>query len=144
MEFVPSRSQAHLIVASIRILTHQTKRPPTPDEIAEQIDFAREHVLHILRGLEARKIVRTIENPFDVRIDIADYRAIEELPEEATGPDMGREIEDFHKKAEDRQRKIEQMMRESDPESSTRKKAKQIEKEFQRFRSQKGRSPFKK
>lgn len=144
MEFVPSRSQGHLIVASIRVLTHQKQRPPTPEEIAEQIGYGREVLLHVVRGLEARGIVRSIENPFDVRIDISDHHAIEELPEEAKGPDMGQEIEDFHKKAEDRQKKIEQMMRENDPESRTREKTKEVEKEFERFRSQKGRSPFSK
>ena len=107
MEFVPSRAQGHLIVASIRVLSHLTKRPPTGEEIAGQLGLSRELVFHILRGLEARAIVRSIENPFDVRIDIKDHKAIEELPEKAKGPDMGREIKDFHKKTEDRQKKIE-------------------------------------
>ena len=142
MEFVPGRDQGHLIVAAIRVLSHVQNRPPTGGEIAGQLGLSRELVLHIIRGLEQRGIVRSIENPFDVRIDIADYRAIEELPEKATGPDMGREIEDFHKKSEARQKKIEQMMRDSDPETRARKKTAAIEKEFRHFRKKKGSSPF--
>lgn len=144
MEFVPSRAQGHLIAASIRVLSHLTKRPPTGEEIAEQLKLSRELVFHIIRGLEARGIVRSIENPFDVRIDIADHEEIDKLPVESEGPDMGQEIKDFHKKTEDRQKKIEKMMRDSDPEKESRKKAAAIEKEFKQFKKKRGSSPFKK
>jgi DNA-directed RNA polymerase specialized sigma subunit len=137
MEFVPARSQGHLIAAAIRVLTHRRKRPPTPQEIAEILGLSRELVLHIARGLEARGILRSIETPFEVRMDLEDYRAIEQLPEESTGPDMGREIEDFHRKSEDRQKEIERMMHDSDPERKAREKRSQIEEEFKRFRSKK-------
>ncbi len=143
MEFVPARGQGHLIVAAIRVLTYRRKRPPTPEEIAELLGLSRELVLHIARGLEARGILRPIETPFEVRMDLENYRAIEDLPEESTGPDMGKEIESFHKKVEDRQKAIERMMQESDPERKTREKSSQIEEEFRRFRSKKGpRTPF--
>jgi len=142
MEFVPSRAQGHLIVASIRVLSHLRKRPPTPEEIAEQLELSREQVLHVLRGLEERGIVRSIENPFDVRIDVADHKAIEKLPMRVKGPDMGREIEDFHKRTEDRQKRIEEMLRDGDPEGKSRKKTAEIEKEFKLFRKKKGASPF--
>ena len=144
MEFVPSRAQGHLVVASIRVLSHLRKRPPTAEEIAEQLGLSREQVLHLLRGLEERRIVRSIENPFDVRIDVAEYKAIEELPEEAIGPDIGREIEDFHKKTEERQKRIEQMLRDGDPDARSREKTAAIEKEFRQFRKKKGSSPFNK
>jgi DNA-binding MarR family transcriptional regulator len=133
MEFVPAQGQGHLIVAAIRVLTHLGKRPPTEEEIAAHLGISREIALHILRGLEARGIVRTLKNPFDVRYDIADHRLIESLPLEAKGPDMGREIEDFHKKSEDRQKQIEQMMRDADPERKNREKVSKIEEEFRRF-----------
>jgi DNA-directed RNA polymerase specialized sigma subunit len=143
MDFVPSKSQGHLIAAAIRVLTHRRKRPPTPEEIAEILDISRELVLHVARGLEARGILRSIETPFEVRLDLENYKAIEELPEESTGPDMGREIEDFHRKSEDRQKAIEKMMRESDPERKTREKSSRIEEEFRRFRSKRGpNAPF--
>jgi len=143
MDFVPSRAQGHLLAASIRVLSHQKNRPPTAAEISDLLGLGRELVLHILRGLERGGVVRGIENPFALRFDIADHLAVEKLPEVSTGPDMGREIEDFHKKTEDRQKRIDRMMRESDPEVEARKKAAAIEKEFQRFRSKKGNSPFK-
>ena len=143
MDFVPSKSQGHLIAAAIRVLTHRRKRPPTPEEIAELLGLSRELVLHIARGLEARGILRSIETPFEVRMDLENYQAIEELPEESTGPDMGKEIETFHKKTEDRQKAIEQMMHESDPERKAREKSSQIEEEFRRFRSKRApRTPF--
>jgi hypothetical protein len=133
MEFVPAQSQGHLIVAAIRVLTHLGERPPTEEGIAAHLGISREIALHILRGLEARGIVRPLKSPFDVRYDIGDHRLIESLPLEVEGPDMGREIEDFHKKSEDRQRKIEQMMRDADPERKTREKVSKIEEEFRRF-----------
>ncbi|MBD3160853.1 MAG: hypothetical protein GF346_01735 [Candidatus Eisenbacteria bacterium] len=142
MEFVPSRGQGHLIVASIRVLSHVLNRPPTAAEIAEQLRLSRELVLHILRGLGKRAIVREIENPFDVRFVLDDPAGLEKLPIEAKGPDMGREIDEFHQKAVERQKQIERMMQENDPESKTRKKAATIEEEFKKFRRQKGRSPF--
>lgn len=143
MEFVPARSQGHLIAAAIRVLSHRSKRPPTAEEMADLLGYSRELVLHIVRGLEARGILRSIETPFEVRIDIEDHRAIEDLPEEATGPDMGREIEDFHKKTEDRQKAIERLMRDSDPERRAREKSTQMEEEFRRFRAKKApQTPF--
>lgn len=143
MEFVPARAQGHLIVAAIRILSHQRKRPPTAEEIADTLGLSREIALHILRGLEARDIVRAIETPFEVRFDIEKHRAVEDLPLDSTGPDLGREIEDFHKKAEDRQKEIERMMRDADPDRAAREKAAKIEEEFKRFRGRRGASsPF--
>jgi hypothetical protein len=143
MEFVPARAQGHLIVAAIRVLSHQRKRPPTAGEIAELLNSSREIALHLLRGLEARGIVRAIETPFEVRFDIENHKAVEELPLDASGPDLGREIEDFHKKTEDRQKKIEKMMRDADPERTAREKAAKIEEEFRRFRGRRAAaSPF--
>lgn len=133
MEFVPGRGQGHLIVAAIRVLTHLGRRPPTEEEIAAHLGISREIALHILRGLEAKAIVQTIKNPFDVRYDVGDYERLEDLPVQATGPDLGHEIEDFHRKSEDRQKRIEQMMRDADPERKTREKVSKIEEEFRRF-----------
>ena len=137
MDFVPSRDQGHLIVAAIRVETHRRNKPPTPEEVAELLGFSREIVLHLIRGLEARGILRSIESPFDVRIDIADYALVEALPVESQGPDMGREIEDFHKRSEDRQKRIEQMLRDGDPERLNREKVSRMEEEFRRFRKKK-------
>jgi DNA-binding MarR family transcriptional regulator len=133
MDFVPGQAQGHLIVAAIRVLTYLGKRPPTEEEIARHLGISREIVLHILRGLEGPGIVQVIKSPFEVRYDIGDHKLIERLPAESKGPDMGREIEDFHKKAEDRQRQIEQMMRDADPDLKTREKVSKIEEEFRRF-----------
>ncbi|MBM3286908.1 MAG: Rrf2 family transcriptional regulator [Candidatus Eisenbacteria bacterium] len=134
MEFTPSRSQGHLIVAAVRILAHQRKRPPATEEIAELLGISRELVLHILRGLESRGIVRSIETPFEIRIDIEDHTLLEGLPEKQEGPDVRREIEDFQRKAGDRQKKIERMMREGDPARKTRESVSKIEREFREFR----------
>jgi hypothetical protein len=142
LDFTPSRAQGHLIVAGIRVLQHLGKRPPTPEEIAQHLELSAEVVLHILRGLEARRAIRFIETPFELRVDVLDHGALDALPLEATGADMGREIEDFHRKTEDRQRAIERMMREADPEQKAREKASKIEEEFRRFRDRKSRSPF--
>lgn len=143
MEFVPARDQAHLIAAAIRVLLHRHNRPPTPEEISDILSLSREIVLHIVRGMEARGILRSIETPFEIRIDIDDHLGIEKLPLESKGPDMGREIEDFHRRSEDRQKRIERMMRENDPEAETRRKVSEIEAEFRRFKKKKGGdSPF--
>jgi DNA-directed RNA polymerase specialized sigma subunit len=135
MEFVPSQAQGHLIAAAIRVLSHIHKRPPTEGEIADLLGISREVTLHILRGLETRGIVRPLKNPFDVRYDLDDHLLLEELPAKAEGPDMGKEIEDFHRKTEDRQKAIERMMRESDPERKVRDKVSKIEEDFRRFRT---------
>lgn len=125
------------------MLAHRHNRPPTPEEIADLLSLSREIVLHIVRGMEAKGIVRSIETPFELRIDIEDHLAIEKLPIESKGPDMGREIEDFHRRTEDRQKRIERMMRENDPESETRRKVSDIEAEFLKFKKGKGGgSPF--
>ncbi len=143
MEFVPARAQGHLMVAAIRVLAHQRNRPPAAEEIADLLGLSREIVLHILRGLERRGIVRPVQTPFEVRFDIEDHALLDDLPVDAQGPDMGREIEDFHKKSEDRQKRIERMMRETDPEDKSREKVSRIEEEFRKFKTKRSPgSPF--
>lgn len=143
MEFVPSRSEGQLMTAAIRVLSHREKRPPTPQEIAELLRLSQEITLHVLRGLEARGIVRSMTTPFEVRVTIEDESGVAELPVVSTGPDMGHEIEDFHRKAEDRQKRIERMMRDADPEKASREKVSKMEEEFRRFRKdRRASSPF--
>ncbi|MDP6460528.1 MAG: hypothetical protein QGH59_02025, partial [Gemmatimonadota bacterium] len=120
MEITITREVGHAQVAAVRLLVWLRKRPPTLEEVAEALESKVEITGHRLRALEARGILRMVETPFETHVHLADHLALEELPEEDTGPGLADEVEAFQKRQEE---KSEEFMRifEEDEEGAERK-----------------------
>lgn len=100
-------SQAHLLVAAIRVYEHLNSRPPTVEDACRTIGFSAEQGHFICRKLQDLEIIRAVEGSYGTRLFINDHLKIEELPR--CEPES--KLEDDLKKFQDNQkafsRKIE-------------------------------------
>lgn len=72
--------EAHLLVAATRILTHKNGGPPTLAEICELLRFSSETAHALCRRLEKNGAIELVEDPFSLRLVVANHLALEELP----------------------------------------------------------------
>lgn len=142
MEHAPSRSQAHVVVAAVRVLTHKLNRPPSIEEIAELLGYSNEITGHLVRVLEARAIVHTIKSPFDVRVEIHEHLKIEELPIEDTGPGLQDEVDEFHKRFQQKQEALQNLFDSGELEAKKKKRLAGLEDELKTFKTPRLPSPF--
>lgn len=137
----PSQTQAHLMIAAIRVLQHQAQRPPSVEEIATLLGFSKEYVGHLLRALDAEGIVHTIQSPFDQRFEVKNHQKIELLPTEDRGPGFKDEVEAFHKEFEEKQKKLQDLFDRDEQGERQREKFQKLDEELNRFKSPR-RNPF--
>ena len=85
----------HLIVAVIRLHTHQKGTPPTPDQVAEALCTTSEKVLHVVHKMEEAGAVRVVSGSYGTKLVLADHREIEQLEGVDVTPEIDDEIEAF-------------------------------------------------
>jgi DNA-binding transcriptional regulator GbsR (MarR family) len=141
MEHAPPRGQAHLIVAAVRVLVHKTGRPPAIEEVAELVGWSKELVGHLVRGLESKGILASIKSPFDLRVEVADYVKIEELPLEDTGPGLKDEVEEFHERFRKKQEELQNLFDSNEMEERKKKRHAGLDDELEKFKAPKW-NPF--
>jgi DNA-binding transcriptional regulator GbsR (MarR family) len=137
----PSQSEAHLMVAAIRVLQHQSQRPPSVEEIAALLQLSKEFVGHLLRALDGEGIVHTIQSPFDQRFEVKNHQKVELLPEEDKGPGFKDEVDAFHKEFEEKQKKLQDLFDSGEQDERQRKRFEKLDNELNRFKSPR-RNPF--
>lgn len=142
MEQIPSRSKAHLIVAAVRVLEYRLDRPPSVEEIGELLDLSREVAGHLVRALESRGIVSTIKGPFDLRVTVADYVRLEELPLEESGVGFKNEVDEFHKRFEEKNRKLQNLFDTGAQEEQQKERFSDLETELKKFKGPRMSNPF--
>ncbi|UCE02300.1 MAG: hypothetical protein JSW67_13780 [Candidatus Latescibacterota bacterium] len=138
----PSRSQAHLLVAAIRVLEHQLQRPPSVAEIGEMLQFSKEYTGHLVRALEPHGIVHAITGPFEQRVEIRDHTKIEELPAEEQGPGFKDEVDEFHRQFEEKQKKLQNLFDTDELQQRQRKRFQGLDEELRQFKTPRHSNPF--
>ena len=137
----PSYEDGHLVVAAARVLAHRANKPPTPEQIAELLglppDFAR--TLVVTLGDEG--ILRVVENPFEMRVEVADYAKLEDLPREADGPTMRDELDTFIQKKHDEYEATKKMLSVDEIEKKQKAKLSKLEDEMKKMNGPNS-SPF--
>ena len=138
----PSRHDAHLLVAAIRVLEHVEQHPPTEQEIAVLLRWHVDRVRVVAHGLDSLGAVAAIKSPFDVRYKVGDHSLVDTLDDEGVDDSISREIHEFEQRSKSDQEKIERMFgtmpsRER-PEEATRG----LDAEFGEFSRRKPRDPF--
>ena len=73
-------TQAHLMVAAIRVFEHKNSRPPTIGDLCQTIDFSIEKGNFISRKLEELDIIEAVEGSYGPRLFVRDFLNIENLP----------------------------------------------------------------
>lgn len=142
MSHMPPRSQAHLLVAAVRVLAHKTGRPPSVEEVGELLGWSREFAGHLSRMLEAQGILQALTSPFDVRLEVADHLAIEKLPLEDTGPALRDEVEAFHEQFKKKQEELQNLFDSGDQEKRKQERLANLENELRDFKNPKRFNPF--
>jgi len=97
-------SQAHLMVAAIRVYEHVNSRPPTIDDLCQAINFSVEKGGFICRKLEELDIIEAVEGSYGTRLFVRDYLKIEDIPR----GDPGNSFEDELKKFQDNRKAFSQ------------------------------------
>lgn len=142
MDSKPSQQQAHLLVAGVRVLEYQQKRPPSVDELARLLQMSHEVAGHQVRVLESLEILQTIKSPFDLLVELKDHHKIEDLPLEESGPGFKDEVEDFHRQFEEKQKKLQNLFDSGDQEKRQQERFADLDSELDEFRSPKRSNPF--
>ena len=84
-------SQAHLMVAAIRVFEHNSSRPPNVEELCRTINFSIEKGNFICHKLEELDIIEAVEGSYGTRLFVRDHLKIEDIPRGE--PDSGFEDE---------------------------------------------------
>lgn len=142
MSHTPPRSQGHLLVAAVRVLAHKTGRPPSVEEAAELLGWSRELTGHLSRLLEAQGILQALTSPFDVRLEVADYLALEKLPVEDNGPALRDEVEAFHEQFKKKQEELQNLFDAGELEKRKKERLEGMESELRDFKAPKRFNPF--
>ena len=89
-------TEAHLIVAAIRVLQHTNSSLPRIEEICTMLSISDEAGHSACRRLAKLGIVEILEDPFSIKLSVANHLAIETIPKGAPQEKgLAREIEKF-------------------------------------------------
>jgi len=106
MEELSLYKKAHLIVAAIRVLSHQNSRAPSVDDICHCLDASAEHTHMMCRRLEEKNIIEAVESVDGVRLFVQNHEAIEQLEDDLPKSGIEDELEQFKKDQLQRDKKI--------------------------------------
>ncbi|MBW2574175.1 MAG: hypothetical protein JRC88_01595 [Deltaproteobacteria bacterium] len=100
-------SDAHLVVAAIRVLTHRNSTPPSMDEVCQIISFSLERGNLICKKLKEIGIVDVVEGGFGTRFFIKNHLKIEEISRDKKEDKLGEALKEFQNSKKDFTREIE-------------------------------------
>lgn len=95
------------MVSAIRILEHQTGKPPTVEDVCGMLMLSLEQGNLLCKRLHDAGVISREEGAFGVRLMVEDHLKIESLPKEAVGPSLQEEVARFRKTQQSAQEKIE-------------------------------------
>jgi hypothetical protein len=100
-------SQAHLMVAAIRVYEHLNSRPPTVDDVCRVINFSMEQGYFICRKLQEIDIIKAVEGSYGTRLFISDHLKLEDLPRDEPENKLEEDLKKFQDSQKAFSRKIE-------------------------------------
>jgi len=100
-------SNAHLVVAAIRIFTHKNSRHPSVDEICRTLSFSLEQGNRICNKLRDMEIIDVVEGAFENHIFIKNHLKIEEISRDKKEDKFEEALKKFQDSKKDFSKKIE-------------------------------------
>ena len=100
-------SNAHLVVAAIRVLAHKNASPPTIDEVCRTISFHLEQGNFICKKLKEMGILDVVEGAYGTRLFIKNHLKIEEIPKGEKDGSLKEDLKKFQDSKKDFTQKIE-------------------------------------
>ncbi|TYT74332.1 hypothetical protein [Desulfobotulus mexicanus] len=99
---------AHLLVAAIRVCTHQKNGiPPAITDISSILKMSAEEILILIRQMEKAGIIECIDQAGTSRYFIEDMQALETLPKHREEKAIQAEIESFKNSRQKKNMEIE-------------------------------------
>ncbi len=100
-------SDAHLVVAAIRILEHRKSAPASVDDVCQSLSFSLEQGNYICRKLKDMGIIDVVEGAFGTRLFIKNHLKIEEIPKAEKDSSLTEALKKFQDSKKDFTKKIE-------------------------------------
>jgi len=112
-------TEAHLLVAAIRVHEHVQARPATVRDVCQMLGFSNEHAGIICRRLVEMGVLESVLGSFGERLFIRDHLKVEDIPR----GEIGRKLEEEVKKFQDHQRHFTQKIESLQAEQAGKKKS---------------------
>ncbi len=100
-------SNAHLVVAAIRIFTHKNSKHPSLNEICKTLSFSLEQGNLVCKKLKDLGIIDVVEGAFENHLFIKDHLKIEEIPRDKKEDRLEEALKKFKDSKKDFSKKIE-------------------------------------
>ena len=100
-------SNAHLVVATIRVLTHKDSTAPSIDQVCRAISFSLERGNLICKKLKKIGIIEVVEGAFGNRLFIKNHMKIEEIPKGKKEGELEETLKKFQNSRKDFSKEIE-------------------------------------
>ena len=100
-------SNAHLMVAAIRIFIHKNSKHPSLNEICKTLSFSLEQGNLICKKLKGLGIIDVVEGAFEDHLFIKDHLKIEEIQRDKKEDKLGDALKKFKDSKKDFSKKIE-------------------------------------
>jgi len=105
-------SNAHLVVAAIRIVGHQNTAPASIDEVCKVLSFSLEQGNYICRKLKQMEIIDMVEGAYGVKLFIKNHLKLEEIPRGPIESKIEKELQEFKTSKKHISEKIESIQSE--------------------------------
>lgn len=100
-------ANAHLVVAAMRIIEHQSAAPASIEALCKALSFSLEQGHHICRKLAEMEIIGMVEGAYGIKLYIKDHLKIEEIPKGPVESKIEKELQKFQTAKKQISQKIE-------------------------------------
>jgi hypothetical protein len=100
-------SDAHLIVASVRVLTHRNHTPPSIENVSEELAFSSEKSNFLCKKLKTMGVIDVVEGAFGTRLFVQDHLKVEDIPKDKKKDKLEEELKRFKDSRKNFSKKIE-------------------------------------
>ena len=100
-------TNAHLVVAAIRIFTHKNSKQPSMAEICKTLSFSLEQGNLICKKLKDLGIIDVVEGAFENHLFIKNHLKIEDIPTDKKEDKLEEALKKFKDSKKDFSKKIE-------------------------------------
>lgn len=122
-------TEAHVFVAAIRVVQHQKNIPPTLEDVCDLLGSSAESGYAICRTLKKRGIIETLEDPYSIKLFVADHLALEQIPRTREQENtLAKELEKFQQEKRSKDKDVARIQAELDRKKQ--EKLSDIEKKF--------------
>ena len=104
----------HLLVAAIRVLSHQNKFPPSVDSLGTALSFSLEECHYLCRKLEKMGVIDIVEGAFGTKLFIKNHMELESIPLDEKDTKLKDDIEKFITTKKDYTKEIESIKAEKE------------------------------